>query len=84
MSILEQGAFQCLLSSAVVIKSDWQLMSLTESRFGSFCGRFKVFWRKMTEKLLYNIWHVFTYSFGHISDDHGIVNQDKSICICIA
>ena len=39
MLSLGEGAFQCLLSIALVIielSSDWQMMSLTESWFGSF------------------------------------------------
>ena len=56
------------------------MMSLTESWFWRFfCGCFQAFWRKMAEKLLYNIWHI--YSFGHISDGQGIMNRHKSICI---
>ena len=36
MLSLGEGAFQCLLSIALVISSDWQMRSLTEFCFGSF------------------------------------------------
>ena len=34
------------------------------------------------ENKIYDV-YIFRYSFGHIRDDKGIINQHKSTCICI-
>ena len=47
-----------------------------------FCGSFRAIWRKLTEKLFSNAWYMFRYFIGHIYDDQGRVNQNKSSCIC--